>query len=127
MDDTWFLEAVNTSRLGVGQYSAAAVRRPLRPAALLFWTGISLCDVCSCYGILRAQRTRVGGGLADPDHTCRYFHHYSFVAPQYKQPADPLHSAVLQPPRPPGPMHNISGLWTVNATAALSRTGVGQG
>jgi hypothetical protein len=32
----------------------------LRTATLLFLTGISLCDVCSCYGILRAQRTRVG-------------------------------------------------------------------
>eukprot|EP01049_Picozoa_sp_SAG25_P011535 SAG25_NODE_1425_length_3058_cov_6.484623_4_plen_99_part_00 len=36
------------------------MRRPLRPATLLFLTRISLCDVCSCYGILRAQRTRVG-------------------------------------------------------------------
>eukprot|EP01049_Picozoa_sp_SAG25_P004628 SAG25_NODE_295_length_10249_cov_5.144926_12_plen_111_part_00 len=39
-----------------------SVRCPLRPATLLCLTDISLCDVCSCYGRLRAQRTRVGGG-----------------------------------------------------------------
>jgi hypothetical protein len=50
-----------------GAFCAAAgaeegeeVRRPSRPATLLFSTGISLCDVCSGYGILRAQRTWVG-------------------------------------------------------------------
>jgi hypothetical protein len=52
------------------------VRRPLRPATLLFLTGISICDVCSCDGILRAQRTRVGHsrrqrtGLYAPGYRC---------------------------------------------------------
>jgi hypothetical protein len=39
-------------------------RRPLRSATLLSLTGISLCDVCSCYGMLRAQRTRVAAAAA---------------------------------------------------------------
>jgi hypothetical protein len=38
-----------------------SVRDPLRPN-LFVLAGIFLCDVCSCHEILRAQRTRVGGG-----------------------------------------------------------------
>ena len=36
-----------------------------------------------------------GGGLLNPDTTCRYFHHYSFIAPQYKLERDPLAAFVL--------------------------------
>eukprot|EP01047_Picozoa_sp_COSAG01_P065571 COSAG01_NODE_8882_length_2627_cov_1.594541_1_plen_568_part_00 len=45
---------------GGGGGLGGAMRRPLRPATLVFLTGISLCDVCSCDGMLRAQRTRAG-------------------------------------------------------------------
>jgi hypothetical protein len=48
-----------TTAASAASFRWRAVRRPLRPATLLLLTGISLCDVCSCYGILRAQRTRV--------------------------------------------------------------------
>ena len=59
---------------------------------------------------------KTGQGLLDPDHTCRYFHHYSFVAPQFKVPADPIRSFVLLDERRsalPPPPHDIAGLWTM--------------
>lgn len=60
-----------------------------------------------------------GGGLSNPDSTCRYFHHYSFITPQYKTDTDPIRSFVL-----PTWQHanlslpdvhnnaNVSGLWS---------------
>jgi hypothetical protein len=51
------MHAVDVEAGGVPPVPRCGVRCALQPG--LFLTGIYLCDVCSCYGILRAQRTRV--------------------------------------------------------------------
>jgi hypothetical protein len=60
-----------------------------------------------------------GGGLGNPDTTCRYFHHYSFITPQYKTEHDPIYSFVLPTWQNenlslPGAHNNanVSGLWS---------------
>eukprot|EP01043_Picozoa_sp_COSAG02_P010624 COSAG02_NODE_377_length_23536_cov_12.651065_16_plen_582_part_00 len=64
-----------------------------------------------------------GGGLGNPDTTCRYFHHYSFITPQYKTEHDPIHSFVLptwQNENLSLPCAhnnaNVSGLWSCFGT-----------
>ena len=64
-----------------------------------------------------------GGGLGNPDRTCRYFHHYSFITPQYKLEHDPTHSFVLPAWKNanltlPGTHDNanVSGLWSCFGT-----------
>jgi hypothetical protein len=44
--------------------NAEEVRRPLRAFRRPVLAGISLCDMCSCHEILRAQRTRVAAAGA---------------------------------------------------------------